>query len=134
MKLLEWFANGAAALVVMEACGGAHEWGRALMGLGHEVRLISPRKVRPFVQRNKTDAADAQAIWTAGQQPSMRPSGRFNGSRRGDADLAGVERLTNACLRNGVRCASQNERLASCDGSPCYEVSMMGFGRMGCLL
>ncbi|SFQ28560.1 hypothetical protein SAMN05216567_11378 [Variovorax sp. OK605] len=42
------------------------------MGMGHEVRLISPRKVRPFVQRNKTDAADAQAIWTACQQPGMR--------------------------------------------------------------
>jgi transposase len=71
-RMLEWFANRTAALVVMEACGGAHEWGRALIGLGHEVRLISPRKVRPFVQRNKTDAADAQAIWTACQQPGMR--------------------------------------------------------------
>lgn len=71
-KMLEWFANRAAALVVLEACGGAHEWGRALMELGHEVRLISPRKVRPFVQRNKTDAADAQAIWTDCQQPEMR--------------------------------------------------------------
>ena len=70
--MLEWFANRTAALVVMEACGGAHDWGRALIELGHEVRLISPRKVRPFVQRNKTDAADAQAIWTACQQPGMR--------------------------------------------------------------
>ncbi|WP_409054449.1 IS110 family transposase, partial [Variovorax sp. GrIS 2.14] len=71
-RMLEWFANRTAALVVMEACGGAHDWGRALIGLGHEVRLISPRKVRPFVQHNKTDAADAQAIWTACQQPGMR--------------------------------------------------------------
>ncbi len=60
-KMLEWFANRAAALVVMEACGGAHNWGRALMELGHEVPHISPRKVCPFVQRNKNDAADAQA-------------------------------------------------------------------------
>ncbi|GAC1533386.1 MAG: IS110-like element ISPa11 family transposase [Ramlibacter sp.] len=71
-RLLEWFANRTAALVVMEACGGAHDWGRSLVRLGHEVRLLSPRKVRPFVQRNKTDAADAQAIWTASQQPGMR--------------------------------------------------------------
>jgi transposase len=71
-RLLEWFVNRAAALVVMEACGGAHDWGRALSQLGHEVRLLSPGKVRPFVQRNKTDAADAQAIWTACQQPGMR--------------------------------------------------------------
>lgn len=71
-RLLEWFAIREPSLVVMEACGGAHEWARALTKLGHEVRLISPRKVRPFVQRNKTDAADAQAIWTACQQPGMR--------------------------------------------------------------
>ncbi len=71
-RMLEWFANRTGALVVMEACGGAHYWGRALTGLGHEVRLISPTKVRPFVQRNKTDAADAQAIWTACQEPGMR--------------------------------------------------------------
>jgi transposase len=71
-KLLEWFANRTVSDVVMEACGGAHEWARALSQFGHEVRLIAPRKVRPFVQRNKTDAADAQAIWTASRQPGMR--------------------------------------------------------------
>ncbi|QRF63256.1 transposase (plasmid) [Variovorax paradoxus] len=71
-KLLNWFASRTAALVVMEARGGAHDWGRGLMGLGPEVRLISPGKVRPFVQRNKTDAADARAIWTACRQPGMR--------------------------------------------------------------
>jgi len=56
----------------MEACGGAHEWGRQFVGLGHDVRLIAARTVRPFVQRNKSDAADAQAIWTAGQQPGAK--------------------------------------------------------------
>jgi transposase len=56
----------------MEACGGAHEWGRQLLQLGHEVRLLPPKMVRPFVHRNKTDAADAKAIWTAGQQPGTR--------------------------------------------------------------
>lgn len=71
-RLLEWFAKHEGAPVVMEACGGAHDWGRALSQLGHEVRLLSPGKVRPFVQRNKTDAADARAIWTACRQPGMR--------------------------------------------------------------
>jgi transposase len=71
-KLLQWFASHTASIAVMEACGGSHNWARALSEFGHEVRLISPRKVRPFVQRNKTDAADAQAIWTASQQPGMR--------------------------------------------------------------
>jgi transposase len=50
-RMLDWFANRTAALVVMEACGGAHDWARALIKFGHEVRLISPRKVRPSSQQ-----------------------------------------------------------------------------------
>ena len=71
-QLLAWFANREPALGLMEACGGAHEWGRQLLKFGHQVRLLSPKSVRPFVQRNKTDVADAQAIWTAGQQPGAK--------------------------------------------------------------
>lgn len=71
-QVLPWFANRQPSLVMMEACGGAHEWGRQLHCLGHHVRLLPARTVRPFVQRNKTDAADAQAIWTAGQQPGAK--------------------------------------------------------------
>lgn len=71
-QMLPWFANRTPSLVLIEACGGAHEWGRQLISLGHEVRLLPAKMVRPFVQRNKTDAADAQAIWTAGQQPGTR--------------------------------------------------------------
>ena len=56
----------------MEACGSAHHWGRELSGLGHEVKLIAPKFVRAFVKTNKTDAADAQAIWEASQRPGMR--------------------------------------------------------------
>jgi transposase len=71
-QLLAWFACRQPALVMMEACGGAHEWARQLIRLGHQVRLLPPKMVRPFVQRNKTDAADAHAIWTAGQQPGVK--------------------------------------------------------------
>jgi transposase len=71
-QVLTWFANREPALVAMEACGGAHEWSRELVKLGHDVRLLPPKVVRPFVHRNKTDAADAQAIWTASQQPGIR--------------------------------------------------------------
>jgi transposase len=56
----------------MEACGSAHHWGRLLGSLGHEVRLIAAQFVRPFVKTNKTDAADAEAIWEAVQRPGMR--------------------------------------------------------------
>lgn len=71
-KLLSWLANREPAVIVMEACGGAHEWARQFARLGHQVRLIAARSVRPFVQRNKTDSADARAIWTASQQPGAK--------------------------------------------------------------
>lgn len=61
-----------ACLVVMEACGGAHFWARELLSLGHEVRLISPQYVKPFVKRQKNDAADAEAIVEAALRPTMR--------------------------------------------------------------
>jgi transposase len=70
--VLPWFANRQAALVVMEAYGGAHDWGRELLKLGHDARLLPPKMVRPFVTRNKTDAAGAQASWTASRQPGVR--------------------------------------------------------------
>jgi len=71
-EVLEYFAQLPAALVVMESCGTAQHWARELTKLGHEVKLIAAQFVRPFVKTNKNDAADAQAIWTAAQQPEMR--------------------------------------------------------------
>jgi transposase len=68
-QLRGFFARRAAGVVAMEACGSAHHWGRTLKALGHQVRLISAQFVRPFVKSNKTDAADAQAIWEAAQRP-----------------------------------------------------------------
>lgn len=59
-------------VVAMEACGSAHHWGREIARLGHEVRLIAPVYVKPFVKRQKNDAADAEAICEAAQRPSMR--------------------------------------------------------------
>jgi transposase len=67
-----FFARRQPGLVAMEACGSAHHWGRLLRSLGHEVRMIAAQFVRPFVKTNKTDAADAEAIWEASQRPGMR--------------------------------------------------------------
>lgn len=71
-ELLEFLAQREAGLIALEACGSAQWWRRKLMTLGHEVKLIHAKFVRPFVQGNKTDAADAKAIWTAARQPGMR--------------------------------------------------------------
>ena len=71
-KLLEFFAGQPRCLVAMEACGGAHHWARELTAMGHEVRLIQPAHVKPFVKRQKNDAADAEAICEAAQRPNMR--------------------------------------------------------------
>jgi len=71
-KLLDFFATQPACLVAMEACGGAHHWARELTQLGHEVRLIPPAYVKPFVKRHKNDAVDAEAICEAARRPGMR--------------------------------------------------------------
>jgi transposase len=71
-QVAEFFATQGPAVVAMEACGSAHYWGRKLKGFGHDVRLIAAQFVRPFVKTNKTDAADAQAIWEAAQRPGMK--------------------------------------------------------------
>jgi transposase len=71
-KVLEFFAAKPPCVVALEACGGAHHWARQLISLGHEVRLIPPAYVKPFVKRQKNDAIDAEAICEAAQRPSMR--------------------------------------------------------------
>ncbi len=60
-QVLAFFAQLPACVVAMEACGGAHVWGREIGKLGQEVRLIPPAYVRPFVKCQKSDAADAEA-------------------------------------------------------------------------
>ncbi len=72
-ELISFFEQQAACTVVMEACGAAHHWARLLAGLGHDVKLIAPEAVRPFVNRGrKSDAADAAAICEAACRPDVR--------------------------------------------------------------
>lgn len=71
-RFLRFMSRHPEAVVAMEACGSAHYWARELMQLGHEVLLIPPQYVRPFVKRQKNDAADAEATVIAARQPEMR--------------------------------------------------------------
>jgi transposase len=71
-KLLEFLNTLSPCLIGMESCGGAHYWARKIRDLGHDVKLISPQFVKPFVKSNKNDYNDAEAICEAIVRPSMR--------------------------------------------------------------
>lgn len=72
-QFLEHFANLVPSLIGMEACGGSQHWARQLQKMGHEVKLLPGKQVKPFVGGNKSDVHDARAIWTAMQQPGIKP-------------------------------------------------------------
>ena len=71
-QVMPFFKKQPPCLVGMEACSTSHHWARELERLGHEVRLMPPRYVRPYVKRNKNDRADAEAICEAVTRPTMR--------------------------------------------------------------
>ena len=71
-QVVKFFARLPMAVIGLEACGSAHYWARALSALGHEVRLMPPAYVKPYVKRNKSDTIDAAACWEAMGRPDMR--------------------------------------------------------------
>ena len=70
-QLLPFFSKIKSCLIGMEACSSAHHWARELTALGHDVRLIPPIYVKPYVKRGKSDAIDAEAICEAVTRPTM---------------------------------------------------------------
>ena len=73
VELIPFFKKLEGCTVVMEACGAAHHWARLLTGLGHDVRLVAPEAIKPFVKKGKkNDAADAAAICAAASRPETR--------------------------------------------------------------
>ena len=71
-QFARFMASQPPCLVAMEACASAHHWAREIARHGHEVRLIAPHYVKPFLKRQKNDAADAEAIVEAALRPTMR--------------------------------------------------------------
>ena len=71
-RFVESFANLPSCLVGMEVCSSAHHWARQLEKQGHQVKLMAPQFVKPYVKTNKNDAADAEAICEAVSRPNMR--------------------------------------------------------------
>jgi transposase len=71
-EMIDFFAQCPPTIVAIEACGSSHYWARTLAELGHEVKLIAPQFVKPYVKRGKNDAADAEALCEAMSRPTMR--------------------------------------------------------------
>jgi len=72
-ELIPFFEKQDSCRIVIEACGAGHHWGRVLSGLGHDVKLIAPEAVKPFVKKGKkNDAADAAALCVAASRPEMK--------------------------------------------------------------
>ena len=71
-KVLPFLKSQASCLVAMECCAGTHYWARAIQAMGHEVKLIPAKYVKPYVQRQKNDANDAAGIAEAGSRASIR--------------------------------------------------------------
>src|SRR6266478_1542981 len=71
-EMVTFFEKLPPIVIAIEACGGSHHWARLLQSFGHEVKLIAPQFVKPYVKRGKNDAADAEALCEAASRPTMR--------------------------------------------------------------
>ena len=71
-EMIDFFTTCPPTLVAIEACGGSHHWARLLASFGHEVKMIAPQLAKPYVKRNKNDAADAEGLCEAMARPTMR--------------------------------------------------------------
>lgn len=111
-QLFAQLANVPSCMVVMEACAGAHWVARQLAALGHTARLISPQFVKPFVQGNKNDFNDAQAICEAASRPSMR---LVSPKSEAQQTLSALHRVREGLVRQ--RTAATNQIHASCSSS-----------------
>lgn len=103
-KLPEFIANLPPCLIGMEACGGSHYWARKFEQMGHNVKLMNPQFVKPYVKSNKNDSHDAAAICEAVQRPSMR----FVGVKQIEQqDIQAVHRIRERLVSERTALANQ---------------------------
>ena len=107
-NLLDYISQLEPCIIVMEACGSAHHWARAFQYFGHEVKLIAPQYVKPFVQGNKNDYNDALAIAEAAQRPNMRFVPIKNIEQH---DIQIVHRLRERLVKNRTALVNQTRGL-----------------------
>lgn len=100
---LEHFANRSPCLIGMEAGSGAHHWARQLTRMGHQIKLMQGRYVKAFNIRNKNDAADAQAIWLAVQQPGKSVAVKTEMQQAMPAVLSRLSEILPAVLIESLR-------------------------------
>lgn len=105
-----FFARLPACVVAMEACSSAHFWARRLRELGHEVRLIPPIYVKPYVVRNKNDARDADGLSLAVQRPDIPTVQIKSPEQQAGASL---HRVRDLLIRQRTQCANQIRGLAA---------------------
>lgn len=103
-QMLTLLVNVPACRVVMEACAGAHWIARRLTAMRHEAKLISPQFVKPFVQGNENDFADAQAICEAASRPNMRFVSPRNETQQ---TISATHRVREALVRDKTAAANQ---------------------------
>jgi transposase len=103
-KLIEFMVKSPRSHIVMEACGGANHWARTFKEMGHEVRLISPQFVKPFVKSHKNDRNDAEAIVEAASRPSMRYVSVKTVEQQ---DMQSLLRLREGCIQMRTKIGNQ---------------------------
>lgn len=103
-NLPEFMAQLPACLVGMESCGGSNYWGRKFQEMGHDVKLISPQFVKPYVKSNKNDALDAEAICEAVGRPNMRFVAIKNIEQQ---DIQAIHRIRSRVVRNRTALVNQ---------------------------
>jgi transposase len=103
-QVLTWFANLPVCLVAMEACGGSHYWAREIGKLSHEVKLISPQFVKPYVKGNKNDYNDAEGICEAAGRANMR---FVTVKTVEQQDMQGLHRIRQSVVKQRTALANQ---------------------------